>query len=186
MIRVTEVEQELAGIRDVVTRVYPLFDRHNQISITSRPDSDDPIYDAVGWLPDGAREADYSMVTEPFRGTAVEALLRKLPFRYGRTRLMRMRPKSCLSIHADPTPRYHYAITTNPGCFIVGIGDGAGTFHHIPADGRLYEMDAHRTHTAMNSGKEDRVHLVICPADPTRPSDSAPIGRVTSAADVAS
>ena len=177
MIRMTDIEQDLAAMREVLERVYPLFSEHNQIGVTARPDSADPLYDAVGWLPEGARESDYSMITEPFRGTAVEALLKKLPFRYGRTRVMRMRPKSCLSIHADPTRRYHYAITTNPGCYIVGITEGAGTFHHIPADGHVYEMDAHRTHTAINSSNKDRVHIVICPADDARPADAMPVGR---------
>lgn len=178
MIRQMDIQQDLTAIAAVLERVYPLFAEHNQIGVTARPGSKNPLYDAVGWLPEDAAEADYSDITEPFRGTAVEDLLRKLPFRYGRTRVMRMRPKSCLSIHADPTRRYHYAITTNPGCFIVGVTEGAGTFHHIPADGHLYQMDAHRTHTAMNSGNKDRVHIVICPADPTRPEDAMPIGRV--------
>ena len=46
--------------------------------------------------------------------TVFERLLRELPFAYGRTRLMRMRPKILLSIHVDPTRRYHFALVTNP------------------------------------------------------------------------
>lgn len=181
MIRMMDIEQDLAAMTAVLERVYPLFNEHNQIGVTARPGSATPLQDAIGWLPEGAAEADYSQITEPFRDTAVEELLRKLPFRFGRTRVMRMRPKSCLSIHADPTRRYHYAITTNPGCYILGVADGAGTFHHIPADGHLYEMDAHRTHTAMNSGNKDRVHIVICPADAARPAGAMPVGRVNPA-----
>ncbi|MEL0110218.1 MAG: aspartyl/asparaginyl beta-hydroxylase domain-containing protein [Rickettsiales bacterium] len=177
MIRETGIREELASLLATLEQVNPLFTEHNQIGVTARPGVADPLYDAVGWLPEGAAEADYSEINEPFLGTAIEDLLRKLPFAYGRTRLMRMRPKSCLSIHADPTRRYHFALITNPGCFIVGVSGDKGGFHHIPADGQLYEMDAHRTHTAMNTGNQDRIHLVITPADPTRPPNADPVGR---------
>jgi hypothetical protein len=177
MIRPTEIEQDLSAMRDVLERVYPLFTEHNQIGVTARPGVEDPLYDAVGWLPDDAVEGDYSVVNAEFRDSAVEELLRALPFRFGRSRLMRMRPKACLSIHADPSRRYHYAITTNPSCYILDIAKGAGRFHHIPADGRLYQMDAHRMHTAMNAGREERVHLVICSADEEPLDDAVPVGR---------
>ncbi len=73
----------------------------------------------IGWLPDGARDSDYTVINPEFHGTVIEELLKKLPFPYGRTRLMRMAPKSCLSIHADSSLRYHYAITTNADCYIM-------------------------------------------------------------------
>ncbi len=181
MIREMEVREDLAAMKSVVESVYPLFARHNQIGVTARPappDNREMLYDAVGWLPEDAAEADYSMLTEPFRGTVIERILQNLPFEHGRTRLMLMKPKSCLSMHADPTRRYHFAITTNPGCYMAGMTGETGTLHHIPADGKLYELDAHLTHTAINSGDTDRVHLVICPADPARPVDARPIGRI--------
>ena len=153
------------------------FERYNQVGVTARIGVSEPLYDSVGWIPDGFAEGDYSEITEPFRGTTFETFLKALPFKYGRTRLMRMRPKSCLSIHADPAPRYHLALSTNPACYIIGVSGAEGLFYHIPADGRLYEMDAHKMHTAMNSSREDRIHLVVCPADSTRPDDAEPIGR---------
>ncbi|NQU70428.1 MAG: aspartyl/asparaginyl beta-hydroxylase domain-containing protein [Rhodospirillales bacterium] len=178
MIREMEVRGDLEAMKSVVESIYPLFAARSQIGVTARPDHPEPLYDAVGWLPEDSLEADYSMITEPFRGTVIERILENLPFAYGRTRLMLMRPKSCLSMHADPTRRYHFAITTNPGCYMAGMNGAIGTIHHIPADGMLYELDAHLTHTAMNSGDTDRVHLVICPADPARPTDSMPVGRI--------
>lgn len=181
MIREMEVQSDLEALISVIETVYPLFADRNQIGVTSRPtppDNRDPLYDAVGWLPDDAMESDYSMITEPFRGTVIEQILDDLPFEYGRTRLMLMKPKSCLSMHGDPTRRYHFAVTTNPGCYMAGMPGPIGTLHHIPANGKLYELDAHLTHTAINAGDTDRVHLVICPADPVRPVDSVPIGRI--------
>jgi hypothetical protein len=177
MIREMGVQQDVEALLAVVKEIYPLFAKRGQIGVTARPDSADPLFDAVGWLPDDAMESDYSEITEPFRGTVIEDVLKNLPFEYGRTRLMLMGPKSCLSMHADPTRRYHFAITTNPGCYMAGMPGPTGTLHHIPADGKLYELDAHLTHTAVNAGDSDRVHLVICPADPTRPADAKPVGR---------
>ena len=177
MIRATETTGDLDGMLETLETVMPLFMKHNQISVTARRGAAEPLFDAVGWIPDGVAEADYSEITEPFIGTTFERILKDLPFAYGRTRLMRMRPKSCLSIHADSTRRYHLALITNPGCYIVGVSGEDGSFHKIPADGTLYEMDAHRTHTAMNSGNKDRIHLVICPADSARPLGAEPIGR---------
>ena len=179
MIRATETTADLSEMLETLESVMPLFGEFNQIGVTARPDSPKPLHDAIGWIPNGLVEADYSEVTEPFRGTAFERLLKNLPFEFGRSRLMRMPPKSCLSIHADPTRRYHYALITNPSCYIVEVYGNAGEFHHIPADGRLYEMDAHRTHTAINSSKKDRYHLVICPADTARPGNAEPVGRRT-------
>ena len=177
MIRATETMGDLDGILETLETVMPHFTKHSQISVTARRGAEDPLFDGVGWIPDGVAEADYSEITEPFIGTAVERFLEDLPFAYGRTRLMRMRPKSCLSIHADTSRRYHLALITNPGCYIVGVSGEDGSFHKIPADGTLYEMDAHRTHTAINSGNKDRIHLVICSADPARPADAEPVGR---------
>ncbi len=179
MIRRTEVYYDLTAMQDVLASVENLFDHRNQISVTSRPGAAEPLFDAVGWLPEDATEAEYSVINVQFRGSAVEALLESLPFTWGRTRLMRMPPKSCLSIHADPTRRYHYAITTNADAYIVALEDNKGVFHHIPADGYVYQMDAHKTHTAINAGRQDRVHLVLCNAEAEDLNDADPVGRVS-------
>ncbi len=179
MIRQTDVYYDLTAIQEALASVESLFDRRNQISVTSRPGASEPLFDGVGWLPADATEADYGVINTQFHGTAIEAFLHSLPFAWGRTRLMRMPPKSCLSIHADPTRRYHYAITTNPDAYIVALKDNTGVFYHIPADGHLYQMDAHKTHTAINAGRESRVHLVLCNAEFERLSDADPTGRVS-------
>ncbi len=178
MIQATEILQDLDPVRSAVAGVDALLKEHGQLSVTSRPGAAEPLLDALGWLPEDAREADYSVVNEEFRGGAIEELLRKLPFRHGRVRLMRLAPKSCLSIHKDSTRRYHYAVRTSPDCYLVEMNATSGIFHHIPADGRLYEMDARRTHTAINAGREGRVHIVICNADETDALQADAVGRV--------
>ena len=164
MVRRTEVYQALAPVQAALEEVRPLFDQDNVISVTSRPGAERPLKDCAGWLPEGVRERDFRVINPEFRGGAVEALLGKLPFDFGRVRLMRMAKKSSLSIHWDASLRYHYAIITNPACYLVFMEGDLGHFRHIPADGYLYEMDARLTHTAINASREARTHLVICDA----------------------
>ncbi|MEE8505951.1 MAG: aspartyl/asparaginyl beta-hydroxylase domain-containing protein [Kiloniellales bacterium] len=164
MIKRTAIYQDLASVRAAVEAVAPLFDDDGVISVTSRRDTDRPLRDHIGWLPEGVRERDFTRINPEFRGTAIEELLDKLPFPFGRTRLMRMVKKSCLSIHWDTSLRYHYAVITNPACYLVHMEDDIGRFHHVPADGYLYEMDARLTHTAINASREARIHLVISDA----------------------
>ncbi len=164
MIKKLDIYQDLEAVRAAVHAAAHLFDAQGVISVTSRPEAEVPIHDHNGWLPEGIREGDFSVVNHEFRGTAIEQLLDKLPFGFGRTRLVKMAPKACLSVHWDTCKRYHYAIETNPSCFLVEMNDNVGTFHHIPADGYLYEMDARKTHTALNASKRDRIHLIISDA----------------------
>ncbi len=164
MLRRTEVYQDLESVRRAVAEVAPLFDDDNVISVTSRPGAERPLKDCAGWLPEGVRERDFRVINPEFRGTAIEELLGKLPFDFGRTRLMRMAKKSSLSIHWDSSVRYHYAVTTNPACYLVFMDGDIGHFRHVPADGYLYCMDARLTHTAINASREARTHLVICDA----------------------
>lgn len=178
MIRATEIEQDLESVLAAIDPVRDLLRERGQLSVTSRPGAEEPLLDALGWLPEDAREADYSVVNDAFLGGAIESLIEKLDFQHGRIRLMRLKAKSCLSIHADSTRRYHYAIITSPDCYLVEMQGEQGKFHHIPADGRLYEMDARITHTALNAGRSERIHLVICNADEHDALDRESVGRV--------
>lgn len=174
MIRRTGVYQDPQPVRTAVEAVVPLFDDDNVISVTARPGADRPLKDCAGWLPEGVRERDFTVINPEFRGTAVERLLGALPFPFGRTRIMRMAKKSSLSIHWDASLRYHYAVVTNPACYLVFMDGDVGHFRHIPADGYLYAMDARRTHTAINASREARIHLVICDARDDAGSEGRP------------
>jgi hypothetical protein len=176
MIRKTEVFEDLQGMVRAAKAVDSHFDRHGVLNVTSRPGSADPLHEYISWLPDDVRESEFQVINEEFQGTAVESLLRKLPFQFGRTRLIKMPPKSCLSIHWDTSLRWHYAIVTNPACYLIHMQGDQGTFHHIPADGYLYEMDARMTHTAINASKEPRIHLVISDAHDEGLKEGSPPG----------
>jgi hypothetical protein len=164
MLTRTDIQADLDAIRDLVAGLEPLF-KSNRLCVTARPGAPDPLYDGDGWLPAGETEAGFTEITEPFRGTAVEALLHSLPCRYGRVRLMRMAPKSCLTFHSDESTRLHLAITTNPACYMIERDGDHGYFYHIPADGFVYHADTRLFHSAMNCSTESRIHLVIANLD---------------------
>ncbi len=164
LIRKTGSDQELQPLRALVEELTPLFGKDNVISVTSRRGAAEPLHDHVGWLPEGVRERDFTVINPEFRGSPIEALLERLPFAFGRTRLLRMPKKSCLSIHWDTSLRYHYAVVTNPACYLIHVEGETGRFYHVPADGYVYEMDGRLTHTAINASRQARIHLVICDA----------------------
>jgi len=75
-----------------------------------------------------------------------------------RTRMMRMKPKSCYTYHQDPTKRIHIPLITNESCFMV-IEDKC---YWYPADGNYYIADTTKLHTFVNASKEERVHIIGC------------------------
>lgn len=75
-----------------------------------------------------------------------------------RTRVMRMKPKTCYSYHSDMTKRIHIPLITNENCFMV-IED---EIFRYPADGNYYIMDTTKKHTAVNASFRERIHIVGC------------------------
>lgn len=75
-----------------------------------------------------------------------------------RTRLMKMKPKTCYTYHLDLTKRMHIPLITNEKCMFI-IDD---VVHRYPADGNHYLIDTTKMHTAINASTENRIHLVGC------------------------
>jgi hypothetical protein len=73
-----------------------------------------------------------------------------------RTRLMKMKPKTCYYWHNDRTKRYHIPIQTHEHCWLL-LNDKKV---HLPADGTAYVIDTTQKHTALNCSKVDRIHIV--------------------------
>lgn len=72
-----------------------------------------------------------------------------------RSRVMKLKSKTCLSYHKDPTRRFHIPVITNENCFFV-INN---TVHHLPV-GKCYIIDSTLQHTAVNASFEDRIHII--------------------------
>jgi hypothetical protein len=75
-----------------------------------------------------------------------------------RTRVMRMKPKTCYTYHRDRTKRMHIPLVTNEKCMFI-VDD---IVYRYPADGKSYLIDTTLRHTAINASFEDRIHIVGC------------------------
>ena len=112
----------------------------------------------------------------------VGKLEKKYNFRAGRVRLSNLKSLQCLRSHSDHEQRFHLAVITNPGVFFYNntkyqpnvqyssmsnLENFSGVGYHIPADGFFYKSNTMIPHTAANTGKGDRIHLVvdICPSN---------------------
>ena len=174
-----DIKELLIGL-DHVLNICDWHEDHNQIGITHSLDHNTAgaWYDATGSLTyswgkdafDGKgnlravertrSESDFSKFVQEFNSTIWRNVYDDLSKRYklGRVRLMRSRPKSCLSWHVDNEMRLHIPLITNPGARLV-IEDHA---NHLIADGSVYLADTTKFHTAFNAGLQHRIHLVAC------------------------
>lgn len=103
------------------------------------------------------KESDFTILCEQFRGTVFEEVYNELIKQYqvGRVRIMKSKPKTCLTWHVDSTPRIHFPIKTQEGCFMI-IEDEV---KHLPQE-TWWLTNTILHHTAFNGSKEDRIHLV--------------------------
>jgi hypothetical protein len=103
------------------------------------------------------QEENFTVLCKQFENTVFETVYNLLSQQYklGRVRLMKSSPKSCLSWHTDSSSRIHYPIKTQEGCFMIIENE----VKHLEAN-KWYWTDTIKPHTAFNSSKEDRIHLV--------------------------
>ena len=102
-------------------------------------------------------EEDFTVLCTQFVDTAFEIVYNALSARYilGRVRIMKSKPKTCLSWHNDFHPRVHFPIQTQEGCFMV-IEDA---IMHLKKD-TWYFTNTLLPHTAFNASLKERIHLV--------------------------
>jgi hypothetical protein len=103
-------------------------------------------------------ESDFKFLCNQFKGTLFENVYYALEkvYNIGRVRIMKSKSKTCLTWHKDDTPRVHYPIKTQRGCFMV-IED---EILHLEQNKWCW-TDTLVKHTAFNSSLEDRIHLVV-------------------------
>lgn len=104
------------------------------------------------------RESDFKHLCTRFKNTAFEHVyndLKKL-YKIGRVRLMRSDPKTCLTWHTDDSPRLHYPLKTQDGCFMVIDNEIMHLNQNV-----WYWTNTTIPHTAFNGSKDIRIHLVV-------------------------
>lgn len=107
-------------------------------------------------------ESEFTVFNEKFKDTVFGEIYDRLTQAYtlGRVRLMRSKPKTCLTWHTDTSPRIHLPIKTNTGCQMVIENQ----VQHMTA-GTWWLTDTTKFHTAFNASTETRIHLVAVVLD---------------------
>lgn len=131
----------------------------NQIMCQTLADSQEDYKTGIGRIDelDHRDEKLYKFIQPDLKGTLIEQLITK----YGgfRTRILKLGPKSCYSVHQDPTPRIHIPIVTSEQCWMVW--PYKATSIHLK-EGRAYWTNTTETHTFLNGDSElERIHIVM-------------------------
>lgn len=105
-------------------------------------------------------EKKYRHIQPSLKGTNIEKLLSSTPLPVYRSRIMKVDPKRCYSIHHDMSCRLHLAIKTNESCLF--LFPELSKYNHIPVDRGVYLVDTRETHSFVNCGEDERVHIVMC------------------------
>lgn len=133
-----------------------LPDFKNQIYLQGNSEDMDPIEPTIGsnyLLADQSEEAfNIPLFSMPY----INSILKEHDL--VRSRVMRMKPKSCYYWHHDRTKRLHIPVITHEHCFLLLENEKI----HLPADGRAHVIDTTQNHTALNCSKIDRIHIVGC------------------------
>jgi hypothetical protein len=115
-------------------------------------------------MPTGNFFHDPWKIKPEYKDTVWEELLATLDSKHGEARLIKLAPGQCYSKHADIDDRFHLGLTGTDS-FLINLEENE--MHLLEQDGRWYEMNAARRHTAANFGCTDRVQLVVRKLLPT-------------------
>lgn len=104
------------------------------------------------------KEEQFTVLCEQFKGTIIQSIYNELTSKYkvGRVRLMRLKPKTCLTWHEDTSDRIHYPVQTFKGCRMV-IEDEVAM---LDSDHWWYVKTKGNKHTVFNGSLDDRIHIV--------------------------
>ena len=117
---ISEVEQYIFSEKNFV----------DQICLQGLTENSDPYYGSRGMLEVDSEYTENDFCVNLFPDMKyTNSLIGDLGLK--RTRIMRMKPKTCLSYHYDRTWRVHVPLITNSKCFLLIDG----TAYHVPADG---------------------------------------------------
>ena len=131
----------------------------NQIICQTLQENCEDWYTGIGKIEelDEKEEKKYNFINPVIKNTEISRLIEK--YKGFRARIMIMNPKSCYSIHRDPTPRIHIPITSDPlQSWMVWPLDNE--CHRMPI-GMVYWADTTKKHTFINCSEKIRIHLIM-------------------------
>lgn len=97
-------------------------------------------------------------IKEEYKGTVWEELLSTLPSNIGEARLIKLDPGQAYRSHADIDDRYHFNIQGERS-FVI-YTDANLIYPQVESD-YWFDMNAGELHSAVNTGRIDRIQLVV-------------------------
>jgi len=147
----------LLDIDQILFELSSIPDYDDQIGLQTVKNMKDPFYATGSILNKDHSENEFTEFL--FNIPYVNSIISEL--KMYRTRLMKMKPKTCYSYHQDYTKRIHIPLITNDKCFFV-IDD---EIIRCPANGNYYLIDTTKMHTFVNASFDYRLHIVGCVND---------------------
>jgi hypothetical protein len=173
--------QFTSDISTITSEASNLLDTHgwgptNQLCLTHRDNSSNIWHDASGslynrmtgdYLAEETEFNKWNLLPNSYIRQQIELLIDIEKFKLGRIRIMKLNPKSGLSVHADREARYHFVLKTNMYCYMSEDFSEKRDIvraicYHIPKNSHWYKVDTTRAHWVYNGGNEERIHLVVC------------------------
>lgn len=108
--------------------------------------------------PNGNFFYDSWSIKEEYIGTVWEDLLSTLPDNIGEARLIKLAPGQAYRSHADVDDRYHFNIQGERSFILYTDANLIYPQEHSNA---WFDMDAGKLHSAVNTGRVDRIQLVV-------------------------
>lgn len=154
--------EDTVDLRRLKTEAWSLmadvpFDERNQICLQTG--GVDDWYEGTGSMPQGENLEQYDEIHPSLKGTWWESFIRDFPYHISRTRIARILPRRCYSVHKDFHRTLHIAIHTNPKSYFLFIDHQK--LIHIEEDGHIWYVDTKHSHTAFNGGDQSRIHLMM-------------------------
>ena len=144
---------------EILTLVNSLGDQHNQIICQTLEEGIEDFLTGTGSVDelDEQDEKKYRFINPRLKNTYLHEIISK--HAAYRTRILKLNPRSCYSIHRDYSARIHIPIKTNDQCWMVwpNISSCAKL-----QEGYAYWTDTRKPHTFLNGDKDlIRIHLVM-------------------------
>ena len=98
------------------------------------------------------------IVKKEFEGTVWESLLKVLPDKVGEARLIKLEPGQAYRSHADIDDRYHFNICGEKSFVLY---TDLNIMYPQKQSNYWQDMDAGAIHSAVNTGRTDRIQLVV-------------------------
>lgn len=98
------------------------------------------------------------IIKDEFKGTVWERLLTVLPDNIGEARLIKLEPGQAYRSHADIDDRYHFNICGEKSFVLY---TELNTMYPQIQSNYWQDMDAGPVHSAVNTGRTDRIQLVV-------------------------